>query len=309
MAASRATFDVALCQYEFGAADSFGALRRRVEALFDRAGDADLYVLPELFVNDCLESNDEGSALDSSDGVSTPHSVDGVSTLDTDRRAGFHDLLSAVADDRNAVVVGGSYNVREGGETYNRCPVAVPGAGVLTYDKSNLIPEEREAGKRAGEARPPVVEHRGVGVGVAVCYDVEFPELVRDLADRGAEVVAVPSWTATEAGYQRVSRCAAARAVENQCYVAQVSVVGEKSSGDRATGRSAVFGPCDDVVGPHGTSLSLPRDVGAAATCSVDVDDLRKSRSEASVRPYADARSAGEIGGGIEESDGKPTEE
>ena len=273
MSADTGAFEVALCQYEFGGVDSVDALGRRVERLFDRAGEADCYVLPELFASDCLPAGE------------------GPASLDSVQRTALHDTLADAADDREAVVVGGSYNVVEDGSVYNRCHVATPDAGVETYDKCHLIPEEREAGKRAGEARPPVVEHRGVGVGVAVCYDVEFPELVRDLADRGAEVVAGPSWTGTEAGFERVRRCAAARAVENQLYVAQVSVVGERSADLCGTGRSAVYAPCDDVVGPRGTRLSLPRDEFAAGTCSVDVDAVRKSRSEASVRPYADAES------------------
>lgn len=271
-------FRVGLCQYEFGAnSASMDGFLGRTEALLERAGEADLYVLPELFVTDCLETGED------------------VATLGREDREAFHDLLADTAAKRDAVVVGGTYNVEEGGATYNRCPIAVPGEGVETYDKSRLIPDEREDGKRRGQTPPPVVEHRGVGVGVAVCYDVEFPDLVRDLANRGAEVLAVPSWTATEAGFQRVRRCAAARAVENQMYVAQVSVVGEQSeelagTGELVgTGRSAVFGPCDDVVGPHGTRLSLPRDVRAAATCSVDVAALRNSRRAAAVRPYSDA--------------------
>ncbi|WP_435176857.1 nitrilase-related carbon-nitrogen hydrolase [Halorussus sp. AFM4] len=271
MSADPGAFEVALCQYEFESVESVDALIRRVEGLFDRAGDADCYVLPELFASDCLPSGE------------------GPATLGSARRTALHDALAAAADDREAVVVGGSYNVAEDGAVYNRCPVATPGGGVETYDKRHLVPEEREAGKRPGAARPPVVEHGGVGVGVAVCYDVEFPELVRDLADRGAEVVAVPSWTAGEAGFQRVRRCAAARAVENQLYVAHVSVVGERSADLRGTGRSAVYAPCDDVVGPRGTRLSLPRDEFAAGTCAVDVAALRRSRSDAAVRPYADA--------------------
>ena len=275
-------FVVGLCQYEFDAdTASVDDLLRRAAGLFERAGEADLYVLPELFVSDYLAPSDEE--------VGTSDRADEITTLDRGDGERLHDFLADVAEERDAVVVGGSYNVEDAGETYNRCPVAVPGAGVETYDKSRLIPGEREDGKCAGGTRPPVVEHHGVGVGVAVCYDVEFPELVRDLADRGAEVIAVPSWTATDAGFQRVRRCAAARAVENQAYVAQVSVVGDESEELTGTGRSAVFAPCDDVVGPHGTRLSLPRDAHAAGTCAVDIDALRKSREEAAVRPYADA--------------------
>ncbi|WP_227356549.1 nitrilase-related carbon-nitrogen hydrolase [Haladaptatus salinisoli] len=268
------TFVIALCQYELRGVESLDGLLRRVEASFDRAGDADLYVLPELFANDRLEEAGDADATG----------------IDPGERARLHEFLSSAANERDAVVVGGSYDATDEGSTYNRCPIAVPGSSVRTYDKLHPTPEERRRGKRPGDGPAPVVEHEGVGIGVAVCYDVEFPNLVRGLADRGAEVVAVPSWTADEAGYQRVRRCSAARAVENQLYVAQVSVVGNRPGGDlTGTGRSAVFAPCDDVVGAHGTRLSLPRDESAAATYSVDVTALRKSRTDAAVRPYADA--------------------
>ena len=269
------TFDIALCQYELCGVESFSRLLEHVTDYFDRAGDADVYILPELFVSDFLEGREAG---------------DSIATLPSEEEARFHGFLTAAADRRHAVVVGGSYNVLNDGQIYNRCAIGTPDSGVYTYDKTHLIPDERQRGKRAGEELPPVVEHDDVGIGIATCYDVEFPNVVRSLADRGAEVIAVPSWTANEAGYQRVSRCAAARAVENQSYIAHVSIVGTRPNvAMTGTGRSAVYSPCDDIVGSHGTQLSLPRDKGAAATCSVDIADLRESRKNAEVQPYTDS--------------------
>ena len=272
-ASPRSTFDIALCQFELRPVDSVDALTDRIDHLLERAGSADCYVLPELL----------GVAV----GVTE---ADGLNLLDETEWRALHEYLHEESQTRDAVIVGGSYNVRdlETDEIRNRCPIATP-YGVETYDKCHPIPGERADGKAAGRGAPPVVEHNGVGVGVLICYDVEFPETVRALVDRGAEVLAVPSWTASEAGYQRVRRCSAARAVENQCYVATVPFV-SRLDGFDGTGRSSVFAPCDDVVGDAGTRLSLPRDEEAAATCTVDVDALRRSRREASVRPYTDAR-------------------
>lgn len=268
------TLAVAPCQYELGAPDSIPALCDRAESLLDEAGPADVYVLPELFAVDATGDEGEGPA---------------ELALDARECDRFHEWCAEAAKRRDALVVGGSYYVRDDG-VRNRCPVALPDGTVRTYDKRHPIPGERDGGVRPGDDRPPVVEHEGVGVGVLVCYDVEFPETVRDVVDRGAELLAVPSWTAAEAGFQRVRRCSAARAVENQCYVVQTCLVGEhpREAVGTATGRSTVYAPCDDVVGAHGTRLSLPRDEAAAATCRLDVDALRASRERASVRPYAD---------------------
>lgn len=269
------TFDVALCQAALQPLADVDALTDRMAGLAERAGTADCYVFPELL--------GVAPALDEA-------GDDVLAVLDADQVDALHDFLRATATERDAVVVGGSYNVRDAGtdEIRNRAPIATPD-GLETYDKHHPIPEERDHGKAAGPNPPPVVEHHGVGVGVLVCYDVEFPETVRDLVDRGAEVLAVPSWTSGEAGFQRVCRCAAARAIENQCYVATVPLV-STVAGFEGTGRSSVFAPCDDVVGDAGTRSGLPRDEAAAATCTVDIDALRRSRREASVRPYTDAR-------------------
>ena len=269
------TFDIALCQYELCGVKSLRVLFEDIESYFDRAEPADMYVLPELFMSDYLEAMETD---------------DSVAYLDSEDEDRFHEFLATAANRYQAVIVGGSYNVLDDGFIYNRSPIVTPDSTIHTYEKTHLIPEERQRGKQAGEKHPPVIEHNGVGIGIAVCYDVEFPSLVRNLANRGAEIIAVPSWTANEAGYQRVRRCAAARAVENQSYIAQVSTVGTRSDGAlTGTGRSTVYAPCDDVVGSHGTRLSLPRDVGASATCSVDITDLRESRTDAEVRPYTDS--------------------
>lgn len=275
MSHTESEFAVALCQYGYGGATTVEAFATRAEALFDRAGEADLYVLPELALT---ELGDRPR--------SDPESV----VLDADQERDYRSFVGRAAGERDAVVVGGSYVVRdESGVKRNRAAVGLPDGTVRTYDKCNPVPSEREAGTVPGEAAPPVFDHRGVGVGVVICYDVEFPGTIRDVVDRGAEVLAVPSWTGTEAGYQRVSRCCAARAVENQCFVAGVPMVGEHRSGERSpTGRSAVYAPCDDVLGPHGTRLSLPQDEHAAAVCTVDVAALRESRERAAVRPYDD---------------------
>lgn len=272
-ASPRATFDIALCQAELHPVDTVAALADQMHRLMERAGPADCYVFPELL----------GVAVGMGDSES-------LRLLDARQRDEFHDSLAAEARERDAIIVGGSYNVRDPktDEIRNRAPIATPD-GVETYDKCHLIPEERTDGKANGPDAPPVIEHNGVGVGVLICYDVEFPETVRDLVDRGAEVIAVPSWTASEAGFQRVRRCSAARAIENQCYVATVPLV-SSVDGFEGTGRSSVFAPCDDIVGDAGTRLSLPRDEEAAATCTVDIDALRRSRERASVRPYTDAR-------------------
>lgn len=267
-------FDVALCQYEYAGVETVEALCARVEALLETAGPADLYVLPELVATDLTVD---------ADGEETP-----LTGAPLER---FEAFVADEAVARDALVVGGSYRTSDpdADGVVNRAPIGLPQGDVTTYTKRHPTPEERTDGTRPGTTDPPVFDHAGTTVGVIICYDVEFPGAVAAVADAGAEVLAVPSLTATEAGYQRVARCSAARAVENQLYVAHVPLVGTHPHPEQTgVGRGAIYEPCDDVVGASGTGLTLPRDRHCAASQSLDIEALRASRAGASVRPYTD---------------------
>src|SRR5690606_24802542 len=63
-------------------------------------------------------------------------------------------------------------------------------------------------------------------VAITICYDVEFPEIARAAARRGANILLVPSCTDDRQGFLRVRYCAHARAIENQMYVIVSHTVG-----------------------------------------------------------------------------------
>ena len=63
-------------------------------------------------------------------------------------------------------------------------------------------------------------------IGVLICYDVEFPELSRIMADQGMQILFVPFMTDTQNAYSRVKVCAHARAIENECFVVIAGSVG-----------------------------------------------------------------------------------
>ncbi|UTF55666.1 nitrilase-related carbon-nitrogen hydrolase [Natronosalvus rutilus] len=269
---SQTTFDVALCQYAFGSVKTIDAFWERITGLFERCGPADMYILPELIGYDVAMSNSREEYQ-----------------LRSSEIEEFHDKLAGEASDRDAIIVGGSYRVSDEGELYNRAPIALPDGSLRTYTKQRPVPAEREDGVASGSHGGPIFEHNGVSAGVLICYDAEFPDVVRDVVERGAEVIALPSLTGSVAGYQRVSRCSAARAVENQAYVLQVPLVGTHPHGQKCgTGRASCFAPCDDIAGPDGTRLTLPADEHAVGVQRLDVDLIRKSRSSASVRPFSD---------------------
>ena len=92
----------------------------------------------------------------------------------------------------NAVVVGGFCELGEDGTLYNSAAV-LDGTGVLgVYRKIHLWDREKLFFE-PGHACAPVVETRAGRIGVAVCYDLLFPEIARGLALGGAELIALPA--------------------------------------------------------------------------------------------------------------------
>ncbi len=99
---------------------------------------------------------------------------------------------------RGAVVVGGFSERGNAGMLYNSA-VLLDGTGVRAlYRKTHLWDDEALYFK-PGDAPPPVVDTAAGRIGVVICYDLEFPEMTRALAARGAELLAVPTnWPLVE---------------------------------------------------------------------------------------------------------------
>jgi predicted amidohydrolase len=103
--------------------------------------------------------------------------------------------------------------------------------------------------------RAPVAEVGGFGVGVTTCYDLRFPELYRELVDRGATLLLVPSaWPYPRVEHWRL--LPRARAVENLAYVVAVNGVGAFEEAE-LLGRSAVYDPWGTTVAGAGTDPAL----------------------------------------------------
>lgn len=269
-------FNIGLCQYGMTDIQNFDMFLERLSSQFEKVQGADLIVLPELVVNDYTGS------------VESPVEK---TIIEKEEHKKYHDFLCTHANDNKAVVVGGSYNINIKGQVFNRCPIALPENDVVCYDKRCPTPKERELGKSMGRSSPPTITYNGVDMSVGVCYDVEFPSYINKITSSGVDILIVPSWTTDNAGFQRVRRCAMARAIENNCYVVQVCLVDIRQDNKlSATGQSGVYAPCDNISGPHGTRLKLPRNEHAVATYGANINKLRYSETNGKTVPNRDAR-------------------
>lgn len=163
---------------------------------------------------------------------------------------GSIDALHADLAERHQVhIVAASLPERdEDGVTHNVARVVSPKGRIGEQRKLMMTRFEREQWRVQGGDAINVFEMRAGRFGVAICYDAEFPLIVRAMSEAGASVILVPSCTDTLHGYYRVRVAAQARALENQCYVVQAPTVGEalwSPAVDRNVGAAGVFGPPD----------------------------------------------------------------
>tara|TARA_R110002049_G_scaffold42606_1_gene126772 strand:+ start:334 stop:1122 length:789 start_codon:yes stop_codon:yes gene_type:complete len=131
---------------------------------------------------------------------------------------------------------------------FNSC-IAIDETGVerALHHKTHLFGDVDRAQFSPGPALSPVFEMCGWQIGLAICYDIEFPEVARDLALRGANLIVTP--TANMDPFDSVAtRLVPARAEENAVYLAYCNYYGDEGS-FRYNGLSCVCGPDgDDLV-------------------------------------------------------------
>ncbi len=130
-------------------------------------------------------------------------------------------------------------------------------------------------------------------IGIMICYDVEFPELSRIMADQGMQILFVPFLTDTQNGYTRVRHCAQARAIENECYVAIAGCVGnlpKVNNMDIQYAQSAVFTPSDFAFPNNGVKDEATPNTEMTLIVDVNLDLLKELHQHGSVHLMKDRR-------------------
>ncbi len=121
---------------------------------------------------------------------------------------------------RHGLAMVAGFAERDGDEVFNSLVMVGPDLAPAVYRKTHLYADYERMLFTPGEIRPALVNFQGLRLGFLICYDVEFPENVRRLAEAGAEVVVVP--TALPEGPQAQFIAASlvpVRAFENQVFV------------------------------------------------------------------------------------------
>ncbi len=203
------------------------------------------------------------------------------------RTAEIRDFYSAEAVARRINVVTGSLPLVEDGKLYNVAYLCHRDGRLEEQRKIHPTPSEESEWRMSGGESLRVFETDAGRVGILICYDVEFPELGRLLADEGLQILFVPFCTDTASGYHRVRYCAQARAVENECYVAAAGSVGNLpgvANMDFQFARSAVFSPSDHNFPENAIVTEAPAGIETALVADLDLTLLAQLHHRGSVR-------------------------
>jgi formamidase len=170
--------------------------------------------------------------------------IPGMSSMEQTAQAIPGEITSFCADlaKTHAVylIPGSLYEKTEDG-IYNTAPVFDP-QGDLIASYRKMYPWRPHEKTKSGD-RTVTFDIPGVGtMGLCICYDLWFPEVIRDLVWQGAEVVLIPTLTSTQDRRQELILCRAA-AIVNQCYI--VSVNGLKPGG---IGQSVIVDPEGNMI-------------------------------------------------------------
>lgn len=253
---------------QMSSVDQVDANLRRARDLVAEAGDAGarLVVLPENF-----------AAMGARETLRRE-------LAEADGRGPIQDALAAMAQRYGVWIVGGTIPILAADDPRPAAACSIynsDGERVGRYDKIHLFDVDvpgggesyRESANTAPGARPLTVPTPWGRLGVAVCYDMRFPELFRRLADESADLVAVPAaftWPTGSAHWEVLLR---SRAIENLAYVVAAAQTGTHPGGRRTWGHSMVVGPWGEILADAGSAPGV-------ALSQVDMERLDRLRAE-----------------------------
>jgi predicted amidohydrolase len=289
-----ASFKIAAAQYPLDWFDDFSAYEKKMSGWVEAAAaaGAKLLVFPEYGVMELTSLAGKEIAGDLARSIASLQNV--LPRVD--------ELNAALARKHEIFVSAGTAPfVQKDGSYRNIARLFAPSGAMGTQEKRVMTRFERERWHISAGEGLNVFETSLGRIGIAICYDAEFPLLVRALAEAGAQIILVPSCTDTFAGYSRVKVACAARALENQCYVVQAPSIGEvpwSPAVDMNVGSAGIFGPPDLGFPGDGVITLGPLNAAEWIFGDIDLQRVEKVRSDGAVLNHAHWREqpgAGEL--------------
>ncbi len=271
-----------LVQWQMRTTSSFESLVEQMEFFVDAVSgyQSDFIVFPEFFHAPLMASYNH---------MSEPDAIRKLAEYSVPIRDKFVDFAISY----NVNIISGSLPLFEDGRLYNVAYLCRrDGTWDIQY-KIHITPNEIITWGLSGGNKLSVFESDSGKIGILICYDVEFPELARLMAEEEVEILFVPFLTDTQNGYNRIRYCSQARAIEHECYVAIAGCVGnlpKVSNMDIQYAQSAVFSPSDFAFSTNAVVSETTPNTEMMLVVDVNLDLLKELRYKGTVRNMHDRR-------------------
>lgn len=203
----------------------------------------------------------------------------------------YEKLFVRLAVENHLYIIAGTHPTIERGELFNTAYLFTPKGAIFRQKKVHLTPSEKNQ-YQMSRGHGFYVFHTEFGkIAILVCYDVEFPEAARVLAEAGVEILFVPSCTDERQAFCRVRYCSQARAIENQFYVAVAGTVGNlQDVPGMATNYSQalILTPSDYFFARDGIAAEGNVNQEQMIVADVDLDFLDEQRVNGTLIPLND---------------------
>ncbi|MCO7128037.1 carbon-nitrogen family hydrolase [Sporolactobacillus shoreicorticis] len=227
---------------------------KKTDQLLDKYAGYDFFLLPEIWMT----------------GYNTfDHYLEEAEPLDGPFVAHF----AQKARELNAYLFAGSFVEKFNDHFYNTSILFNrQGQLIASYRKIHLFTYGSEEGELLTRGTDPVTVDTEFGkVGLATCYDLRFPEQFRKELDRGAKMFLITSaWPLTRLAHWELFN--AARAVENQCFLASCNCVG--------INRGVVLGGHSRIIDPWGNVVAAGDENESVVTAEIDLAAVDQIREE-----------------------------
>jgi predicted amidohydrolase len=276
---------VASLQYFIRPVDRFETFRDQVVALADTAADYDcrLLVFPEYFTVQLLTLGDLRLPM--------PQQVRALSR----HVPAYIELMSGLARRHGIYLVGGTIPVQDEttGELHNESFFFGPTGEYGVQGKLHMTRFESEEWRVSPRSTLRIFNTEFGRTAIAICYDVEFPEIARAAALAGVHILIVPSCTDDRHGFLRVRYCAQARAIENQMYVIVSHTVGSLPMAPAVSlnyGQAAILTPSDFPFSRDGVLAEGQPNQEMMVIGELNLQTILEARTAGTVIPLHDSQ-------------------
>ncbi|MFF2177589.1 nitrilase-related carbon-nitrogen hydrolase [Lysinibacillus sp. NPDC058147] len=272
------TIKISSCQFELQKVDNFSTFKDRIlHAFNDVPLTSDYVLLPELFTMSLL---------------TTYNNYNQFTEKDYEKLGSFLDdyleFFNNLSQKRRQIIIAGSTIEPTYKGNYNTTYIFDGEGNVLKHRKTHIFPAESAWNTIEGDEFE-VFKIGPVTFGIAICYEIEIPEIAHIYSQKRADIIFCPSYTFSEYGFWRVRHCAHARSIENQLYVVHCPTIGKiQGPIQNGFGTTAIIGPADLPWTKNGVIAETTSKSSTVVTAELSLEDLYENRKNGAATTYKD---------------------